>query len=74
MNLRETVMGGNDDSLIAEVERGEDHIKAKFEAALADARLSQDTLVVIERGYAPVRAGHDQMRDLKHGTASAAAM
>jgi uncharacterized protein (TIGR02284 family) len=74
MNLRDTVTGGNDDSLIAEVERGEDHIKAKFETAMADAKLSTETRAVIERCYAPVRAGHDQMRDLKHGTTSANAM
>jgi uncharacterized protein (TIGR02284 family) len=73
-SLRDAVMGGNDDGLIAEVERGEDHIKAKFENALGDTRLSPETRAVIERSYGSVRAGHDQMRDLKHGMTSSSAM
>ena len=52
---------------MAEVERGEDHIKAKFEDAIADLDLNADTKAIIESGFITVKRGHDKMRDLKHG-------
>ncbi len=67
MNLRDAVTGSDDQSVIAEVERGEDYIKAKFEAALEDRDLGTETRSVISQCYESVRSGHDQMRDLKHG-------
>ena len=63
--LRNSISGG-DTVVVDEVERGEDHIKAKFEDAMKDGDLSQPTRTAIEQAYASVRAGHDQMRDLKH--------
>lgn len=65
VNLRKTLSSG-DTAVVDEVERGEDHIKAKFESALKDKDVSPSTLTVINEAYASVRQGHDQMRDLKH--------
>jgi uncharacterized protein (TIGR02284 family) len=70
LNLREAIAGGDDKAVIAEVERGEDHIKAKYEAALTDADLSPNTVSTIQRCYQSVKEGHDQMRDLKHGVST----
>jgi uncharacterized protein (TIGR02284 family) len=70
VNLREALTGGDDKAIIAEVERGEDHIKAKYEAALADTDISPDAAAAIRRCYQSVKEGHDQMRDLKHGVAA----
>lgn len=67
MNLRDAVTGTDDEAVIAEVERGEDHIKEKFETALQDGNLSTDTRSKISECYESVKSGHDQMRDLKHG-------
>lgn len=67
MNLRDAVTGADDKAIIAEVERGEDHIKAKFETALADADIDSDARTVISECFQSVKSGHDQMRDLKHG-------
>lgn len=67
MNLRDAVTGLDDNAIIAEVERGEDHIKAKFETALEDNNLGTETRTLISRNYDSVKSGHDQMRDLKHG-------
>jgi uncharacterized protein (TIGR02284 family) len=67
LNLRDAITGKDDKAIIAEVERGEDHIKAKFEDAIADHDVNADTRAVIESGYNAVKRGHDQMRDLKHG-------
>jgi len=65
INLRNT-MAGSDQSIIDEVEAGEDHIKAKFEAVLAGDELAPAVKNVVTRVYASVKADHDQMRDIKH--------
>ena len=66
LDLKSAVLGRDDQAIVNEVERGEDHIKAKFEDALKDTDLSPQTLDVIQQAYVSVRQGHDQMRDLKH--------
>ena len=64
-NLRNS-MAGSDQSIIDEVEAGEDSIKAKFESALAGEELPSAVKAVVTRVFASVQADHDQMRDLKH--------
>src|SRR4051812_15332073 len=71
VNLKAAVTGQDKQAIVNEVERGEDHIKAKFEDALKDSALSQSTRAAIEAGYGSVRSGHDQMRDLKHSLEAA---
>ena len=66
VNLKAAVVGQDKQAVVNEVERGEDHIKAKFEDALKDNELSQPVRAAIEDGYRSVREGHDQMRDIKH--------
>lgn len=65
LNLRHAVAGG-DKAVIDEVESGEDHIKRKFEDALAEKDLSQDTRDIIADAYEIIKDGHDEIRDLKH--------
>jgi len=65
MNLREMVSAREDKAIIEEVERGEDYIKEKFEAAIGNTDLSPTTLDVVQRAYTKVKAGHDRARDLK---------
>ena len=62
--------GGGDKAVIEEVERGEDYIKAKFEKALESEDLGTEARQVVERAYQSVRAGHDQISQLKHGMES----
>ena len=64
-NLRNS-LAGSDQSIIDEVEAGEDHIKAKFEAALAGEELPPAVKAVVTRVLESVQADHDQMRDLTH--------
>ena len=66
VNLRTSLTKDDNTAVVDEVERGEDHIKAKFEDALKDDELSPTTKSVIADAYKSVRAGHDQMRDIKH--------
>ncbi len=66
LDLKATVTGQDDKAIINEVERGEDHIKAKFDDAVVDNDLSPETRDVIQKANQSVQQGHDQMRDLKH--------
>ncbi|WP_375197668.1 PA2169 family four-helix-bundle protein [Sphingobium sp.] len=69
MDLKQAFTGKDDKAIIQEVERGEDYIKGKYEAALRDADLDTAARPVIERAYQSVRAGHDRASALKHSLA-----
>ena len=66
VNLKAAVTGRDDRAIVNEVERGEDHIKAKYEEALQDAALSAECRSLVQMAYGSVKSGHDEMRDLKH--------
>ncbi|WBH17855.1 PA2169 family four-helix-bundle protein [Sphingomonas radiodurans] len=66
LDLKAAVTGQDDKAIVNEVERGEDHIKAKFESAMQDNELSAATKSAIGSAWGSVKSGHDEMRDLKH--------
>lgn len=57
---------GNDKAVIDEVERGEDYLKAKYQKALNDDKLSPECRGLIQEAYRSVLAGHDRASQLKH--------
>jgi uncharacterized protein (TIGR02284 family) len=65
VNLRTSLTKDDNKAVVDEVERGEDHIKHKFEDALKDRDLSPHAMTVVSNVYASVRSGHDQMHNLK---------
>ena len=67
MDLKAAITGRDDQAVINEVERGEDYLKEKFEAALNATDIAPETRSIIERAYQSVRQGHDQISSLKHG-------
>jgi uncharacterized protein (TIGR02284 family) len=67
VDLRDAISRGGDQEIIEEVERGEDYLKSKYDAALNDSELSPETLSLIREAYQSVRAGHDRASALKHG-------
>jgi len=69
MDLKQAFTGKDDKAIIQEVERGEDYIKGKFEAALAETDLDPSSRAVVERAYQSVKAGHDRASALKHSLA-----
>jgi len=69
-DLKAAITGQDEKAVINEVERGEDYLKEKFEAALNSDTLSGEARSVVERCYQSVRSGHDQMSQLKHGMES----
>ena len=66
-DLKAAVTGRDEKAIIKEVERGEDYLKEKFETALNGDELTGESRSVVERCFQSVRAGHDQMSQLKHG-------
>jgi uncharacterized protein (TIGR02284 family) len=66
INLKEAVLGRDDEAIIKEVERGEDYLKEKFEAALRHTDLPAEASQAIDQAWQSVKAGHDEMSQLKH--------
>lgn len=66
LNLKAALTGHDNKAIVNEVEAGEDHIKAKFEDALANRVLATEVRHLIETCYKSVKHGHDEMRDIKH--------
>ena len=66
VNLKSAVTSRDDQAIVNEVERGEDHIKAKYEEALKDDNLSPQSRSLVETAFGSVKAGHDEMSNLKH--------
>src|SRR3954454_2032708 len=58
-DLKAAVTGRDEKAIINEVERGEDYLKGKFEAALNDANLTGETREAVQTAYQSVREGHD---------------
>ena len=72
LDLKAAVTGRDDQSIINEVERGEDYLKAKFETALNSEHLSGESRSVVESAFQSIKSGHDQMSELKHGLEASA--
>ena len=66
LSLKEAVTGNDEQAIINEIERGEDYLKAKFEAALKNVELAPDARATVEAAWTSVKAGHDEMSGLKH--------
>ncbi len=71
-DLKAAITGRDEKAIINEVERGEDYLKEKFEAALSDGDLAGESRSVVEEAFQSVRAGHDQISQLKHGMEASA--
>jgi uncharacterized protein (TIGR02284 family) len=65
------VLGGGDEAIVKEIERGEDYLKEEFERALRGDSLGEATRAVVEHCYGSVQRGHDRARALKQGFAEA---
>jgi uncharacterized protein (TIGR02284 family) len=66
-DLKAAITGRDEKAIVNEVERGEDYLKEKFEAALNSDNLTGESRQLVERCYQSVRSGHDQISQLKHG-------
>jgi len=66
-DLKAAITGRDEKAIINEVERGEDYLKEKWQAALQSGDLNGETHDLVERCYQSIKSGHDQMSQLKHG-------
>ena len=69
-DLKAAITGRDEKAIINEVERGEDHLKAKWQAALQSGELHGESHDLVEQCYQSVKSGHDQISHLKHGMES----
>ena len=66
-DLKSAVTGQDEKAIVNEVERGEDYLKEKWQAALQSGTLKGESHDVVERCYQSIKSGHDQISQLKHG-------
>ena len=71
-DLKAAVTGRDEKAIINEVERGEDYLKEKFQAALQSGDLKGESHDIVERCYQSVKSVHDQISQLKHSMESQA--
>lgn len=67
MQIRKAIVSNDAHAILAEAERGEDHIKEAYEDALprtTDSKL----MPVLDRQYRQVVAAHDRIRNLRDST------
>lgn len=64
LTLRDKVTGSDDKAIIAEIDHGESYLNEKWETALRDDRLSQETRGIVQQCYDSVREGRDTFRRL----------
>jgi uncharacterized protein (TIGR02284 family) len=64
MGIRAAVTGGDEASVLAECERGEDAARNNYQHAL-EAALPDEVRAVVERQYAGIKEGHDRLRALE---------
>ena len=69
LDLKSAITGRDDQAVINEVERGEDYLKTKYEAAMRDDELSAECRATIEQCFASVLKGHDRASPMKHAMA-----
>ena len=66
INLKEAVVGRDDEAIVNSVESGEDYLKEKFETVMNNKDLPAEARSAVEEAWQSVKAGHDQMSQLKH--------
>lgn len=66
LDLKAAVAGRDEKAIVNEVERGEDYLKGKFEAAMNHKDLPAEARIAVEEAWQSVKAGHDEMSQLKH--------
>ena len=64
LELKGKVTGGGLHAVLSEAERGEDAIKHAYEATLKEV-VGSPVADVLQKQYAGIQAGHDNVRDLR---------
>jgi uncharacterized protein (TIGR02284 family) len=62
LNMKSAITGKDDDAILAEVQRGEEYLRDKFDTALAETNLGASTREVVNQAAQSVRQGADAVR------------
>lgn len=65
LDLRSLIEDGDEDAILAEVERGESYLQQKFQESIDDSSVQGDARRAIEQAYESVCARFDQIRSLR---------
>lgn len=65
VGLKDAVAGGNSKAVIDEVERGENALEDRFEAAVEDEELPEESLALVSRLFQGVKLDHDEISRIK---------
>jgi uncharacterized protein (TIGR02284 family) len=71
LSLRDKITGGDDQAVIAEVDRGETYLDEKWQTALRDTELGGETQQLIRSCYDSVRGGREQWEQLNRSLSAA---
>src|SRR5262245_8039209 len=67
INLKLDTTGGNDHSILAECERGEDSAVEEYKKALEEG-LTPSAQELVSRQFADIKAAHDRIKSLRDAT------
>jgi len=65
INIKSAVTSGDDHSILAECERGEDSAVKEYQEAIEDSELSAPVREIVRRQYNEVKSAHDRIRQLR---------
>ncbi len=68
--FKNALMGGDDQAVLTELRNGETYLRSKYDTALQNENLSEQTRSVISAAYESVRTGHDRAVSLLEATKS----
>ncbi len=66
LDLKSAIAGDSDKAILEEVERGEDHLRDKWQEKLAAEYIPLSLRTELERHLTSIKAGHDEVSDMKH--------
>src|SRR3954453_19877877 len=65
INIKSAVTSGDDHTVLAECERGEDSAVKEYQDAIEDSDLSAPIREIVRRQYNEVKSAHDRVRQLR---------
>ena len=65
IDIKSAVTSGDDHSILAECERGEDSAVKEYQEAIEDSDLSSPVRDIVRRQYNEVKSAHDRIKQLR---------
>jgi uncharacterized protein (TIGR02284 family) len=65
INLKSALTSGDDHSILAECERGEDSAVSEYKEAMEEENLSMPIREIVSRQYVEVKSAHDRIKSLR---------